>query len=87
MAVDSTNEWPHIAYKGDRRRAIKAAEIEADARRKVRDQARDQARTSGCERTLRALRLAEGGFGVLHIITVTGVDGSFVRRLVLGEVR
>lgn len=99
MAVDSMNEWPHITYKGrrpkkemspnklERRRALKVAEQEAEARRKVRAQARDQARNSDCDRTRRALRLAEGGFGVLHIITATGVDGAFVRRLVLGEVR
>lgn len=84
MAVDSMNEWPHkVTYKG---RAL-VAEQEAEARRKVRAQARDQARNSDCDRTRRALRLAEGGFGVLHIITATGVDGAFVRRLVLGEVR
>ncbi|MFZ1743896.1 MAG: hypothetical protein WAT93_13655 [Pontixanthobacter sp.] len=89
MAIDTTMsdaERMAISRKREREKMIRAAERSASERQKVRDLARAEARASDCPFLQRALKMAEGGFGVLHI-TATGVDGAFVRRLVLGEVR
>lgn len=77
----------HNSKRWERHREIKAAERSASERQKVRDTARAEARASACPHTRKALGLAEAGFGILHIVTVTDVDIRIVRKLVLGETR
>lgn len=89
MAVDATHPVVirYRDHRKEREKLARIAEKDQAARNKVRKAARDEARTSEDGRMRQALRLAESGFGVLHIITATGIDGAFVRMLVLGEDR
>lgn len=71
----------------EREKMARLAEKQSSERKKVRASARYNARHSRCDKQLMALKLAEMGYGVMHILEQTGADARTVRMLVLGEDR
>lgn len=78
---------PHPTNRLNRRgreKYIRDLDRATQGNKKSREDAREAARRSADPAVRTALLMAEGGFGVVDIMTKTSVDASLARLLVLG---
>lgn len=88
MNLNILIDKPHPTSRLNRRAREKyISEIDRanQQHKKHRADAREAARRSEDPAVRTALRMAEGGFGVVDIINKTRVEASLVRLLVLGK--
>ena len=88
MSLNILIDHPHPTNRLSRRAREKyISEIDRanQQHKKHRADAREAARRSEDPAVRTALRMAEGGFGVVDIINKTRVEASLVRLLVLGK--